>query len=324
MPIYWKILSKKYLSYIFLFTLFFIGIIIFFKLSRFAKYFVSGVEIKEISLLLSAFIYKCAPFGISLTSLSAAYLVCSYARKNNEVKATSSLGLSPQKLFFPLIALSSFLSLFNGYMYFAIGPKIYHSLSILLKEKTNNISLLTSLAGKENKEEVFLQVNPNNGDDFLLVQNSPYFTFALADKALEHKNSLQLINSHFFQVKQEKNDYPTISLVEDKETFIPKTALFSLFHPTIVKIPPIQYTPHQTIYLLLYLLYPITFTLLGISLAIHLFPIVAILLLLVTITSFALSTLNLSFLAAILSCTTFLLSLLLYILVLKRYTKGVQ
>ena len=321
MPTYWKILSKKYLSHTLLFFVFFLGIILFFKLSRFAKYFVAGVDLKDLALLLAAFLYKCTPFGIALTSLGSAVLTCSIAKKNHEIKGTSALGISPYKIFSPMLIIAAFLSLFNGYLYFACGPKIHHALGATLKTKAEKMDLL-SLATTQNKGNLFVSVDVDSGKNFLMIQDRAPFSWTLCEKIEEDKNSLLLHSSHSFQIKEEKDGAPSILLLEDQETIIPKTSLLEFFEPVVVKIPPIHYTAQDIFFLSLYLLFPLTFTMLGISISLRLFPKLCTFVFLFSIISFALSSLQTNHLPATLSALSCLFSILLYLLTLKAYTRG--
>ena len=323
MPVYWKILSKRFLFHTLLFSLFFLGIILFFKLSRFAKYFVAGVDLKDLSLLLAAFLYKCTPFGVAITSLGAAAITCSLAKKNQAIKATSALGISPHTLFFPMLVIAAFLSLGNGYLYFALGPKIHSALGSALKTKAEKLDI-SSLISTQNKGNLFVSLGGEDGSDFLMIQDGPSFSWTLCDHVFEDSDALYLDQSHFFKIKEEKNSPPSIVLLEDEQTTIPKSSLLQYFEPVVVKNPPVHYSFQQIVYLSLYLLFPISFTMLGISLSLRIYPVLSIGIFLFSIISFALATLHTSHLPAILSATACTLCICLYFLTLRSYTKGAR
>jgi hypothetical protein len=322
MPIYWKILSKNYLLNILIFTLFFIFIIIFFKLSKFAKYFISGLEIKELFLLLGVFIYRCLPFAISITSLISAFLVCSNSKKNNEITAFSSLGISPKKLFSPLIILSIFLSVGSGYINFALCPQINSGLRNLLQEKKKKQNLLSTLMKITHKDSLYMDINKDDGSDFICINTDKDFSWTLCDKVIEDESGLHFLHPHYFRAIKEAGDFDTIILSEDKEAFISKETLFSTFPNTTLRIDPIRYSWAQTVSILFYLLYPITFTLLGIMLPFRIYPVIVFLLTLSVFIAFAVSTLQFTLYSTGFSLLALLTAATLYSLVLRKYMRG--
>lgn len=273
MPLHWKILSKKFLLNIAIFTSFFLLITIFFKLSRLTKYFLSGADGKELLLLLTIFIYRCFPFAISLTSFGAAYIAVSSLLKNREDRAFAALGLCPHWLFSPLIILSIFLSLGNLYTGFMISPYINKKLYNILEEKKENMSVLSTFSKKISKKDVYVSLqDEENGEGFLLVKTDGDFTWAICDKVTEKPDGLLFKRAYYFQVSKEDKGN-TILLTQDKNAFVPKETIYSLFPATSIKIGSIYYPREQVISVFLYLLYPILFTLLGILLALKIWPI---------------------------------------------------
>lgn len=323
MPIHWKILSKNYLLNIFLFTLFFIFITIFFKLSKFAKYFIGGLEIKELALLLGVFIYRCIPFGISITALISSYLVCSSSAKNNEITAFASLGCSPKKLFFPLILLSIFLGMSAGYVNFALSPYINSGLRKLLREKKENMDILSSLSKRGNKKDIYININKDDGSDFLYINTGKDFSWALCDLVTEDREGLYFSHPYYFRALSEKKGFDTIILSEDKQSFVSKGTLFSTFPNSTLRIDSIKYSWQQTISILFYLLYPISFTLLGIMLSLHIYPYITGILTICVFIAFSIATLQLTFISAGISFVSFLFCSAFYPLILRKYMAGI-
>ena len=319
MPIHWKILCKKYLLHILLFTLFFIFLTIFFKLSKFTKYFIAGIEIKELLLLLAIFVYKCAPFTIAITSLAASYLVCDTAQKNGEVKAFSAFGFSPHKLFSPLIILSLFLSLGNGYISFVLSPYIQSSLVKIVKRKEKKIDMIGTLSKKKGNKNFYIDAT---SDGFLLVKSGDNFSWILCDQIQEDTDTIQLLNSHTFKPIEEKNDFNTMVLSEENKTSISKATLKSYIPFSSIRIQNTHYPLNEKVALLCYLLFPLTFTLLGITLSFRKHLIRKSLVTIFSLASFAFCTIEMMYLTAALSLLSFLLSALLYSFTIKKYTLG--
>ncbi|MCH9617088.1 MAG: hypothetical protein SP4CHLAM5_00670 [Chlamydiia bacterium] len=322
MPIYWKITSKNYLLNIFIFTLFFIFIIIFFKLSRFTKYFTYGMEIKELLLLISIFIYKAVPFAIAITSLISAYLVCSNVKRHNEITAFSSLGLSPKKLFSPLIILSIFLSCGSGYIHFALSPLINSGLQSILHKKKQNKNLISTLMKVTHKDSLYIDINKKDNTDFLYINTDKDFSWTLCDKVVEDGKGLHFLRPHYFRAIKEKEGFDTIILSEDEEAYVTKATLFNAFPNTTFSIDAICRSWEETVSTLFYLLYPVTFTLLGITLSFRIYPIIITLLTLAVFISFAIGTLLFTLYSAFLSLLALLSAAIFYFLTLRKYMQG--
>ena len=326
MPITWKIVSKKFLAYIFFLSLFFLFFTIFFKLSRLTKYFLSGIDLKELLLLLGVFLYRCFPFALSMTSFISSYLCVSGLVKNREIRAFSSLGLSPLKLFTPMIILSMLLSFANVSIGFILGPYIDTSLKSLLEEKKENMSLLSSFSRRFNRKDVFVHLKKEEGStqatDFLFIRAGKELSWIVCDLVEEDKEGLIFHNAAFFSTRDEVNDFNTLALSEDTKTVVPKSTIFSLFPGSILRLGSIG-PVKETIYpFLIYLFHPAAFSLSGILLALSVSPILSTLYFLTISTLFIISTLSLSVTVSMFSLTTFILTPPLYFLVMHKYKRG--
>ncbi len=325
MPITWKIVYKKFLSYILFFSLFFLFLTIFFKLSRLTKYFLSGIDLKELLLLLGVFLYRCFPFALSITSFISAYLCVLQLSKNREIRAFSALGLSPVKLFTPMIILSLFLSLANVSIGFILGPYIDTSLKSLLEEKKESTSLLSSFSRRFNRKDVFVHLKKEEkgmrGTDFLFIRAGKELSWIVCDLVEEDKEGLIFHNAAFFNTKSEDQDFNTIALSEDTKTLVPKSTIFSLFPGSILRLGstgPVK----ETLYpFLIYLLHPVIFTIFGILLALSVFPILSTLFFLIVSALFTISTLSLSISISLLSLTALMMTPPFYIFAMYRFKR---
>ena len=328
MPTVWKILSKKFLLNILFFTFFFVALTVFFKLSRLAKYFVSGIDIQELILILGTYIYRLTPFALSITCLISAFIEVSSIKKSGEIKAFSSLGLSPQKLFSPIIILSLFLSLFNIATTFIISPYINNSFKTLLAEKKESMSLLSSLSRRLSKDNLYLHVqldeNQKSASDFLLINTNDSFSWVVADTITEDNNGLIFSNSSTFKIFPEKETNESVFYTHSDQTILPKSTLFSLFPKSTLIIKPTKHSKADTFFLIIYSLHPILFTLFGIILALHIYPLISYLFLTYSFIIFTISTLAFAPLFFNLSLFSFALIIPLYLLVLSAHKRGVS
>jgi hypothetical protein len=325
MPLTWKIVYKKFLAYIAFFSLFFLFLTIFFKLSRLTKYFLSGIDLKELLLLLGVFLYRCFPFALSITSFISAYLCVSHLSKNREIFAFSTLGLCPVNLFTPMIILSVFLSLVNVSIGFILGPYIDTSLKSLLEEKKENTSLLSSFSRRFNRKDVFVHLKKDKesaqGTDFLFIRAGKELSWIVCDLVEEDKEGLIFHNAAFFHTKNEGDDFNTIGVSQDTKTVVPKSTIFSLFPGSIVRLGSTGPVKGMVYPLLIYLLHPLIFTIFGILLALFVFPILSTLFFLLVCTLFTISTLSLSVSISLLSLITLIMTPPFYLLAMHRFNR---
>ncbi|MCH9621540.1 MAG: hypothetical protein S4CHLAM20_09620 [Chlamydiia bacterium] len=328
MPIYWKILSKKFLINILFFTVFFVALTIFFKVSRLTKYFVSGIDLKELFLLLGIFLYRCFPFAFSITCLISAYIGVSSLKKNNEIKAFSSLGLSPQKLFSPLIILSIFLTICNLSISFVLSPYINKKLNSALDEKKQHMELLPSFSRRFNRDNLFLNIDTekgsNKGSNFLLINTKKALSWMIADYIVEEKDGVYFSHPSTFVIASEKDGNDTIMYSHNDSIFFPKSAIFSLFPKSILRIDPIDYSGTEKFSIIVYSLHPILFTLYGILLGLGIWPLLSAVFLLYTFVTFTITTVLLWPTITYLSLLSFALIIPLYFFNLRAYKRGIR
>jgi|GEM_PF-3480200 len=325
MPLTWKIIYKKFLAYIAFFSLFFLFLTIFFKLSRLTKYFLSGIDIKELLLLLGVFLYRCFPFALTITSFISAYLCVSHLSKNREIFAFSALGLSPKMLFTPMIILSLFLSLANVGIGFILGPYIDSSLKSLLEEKKENTSLLDSFSRRFNRKDVFVHLKKTEasmqGTDFLFIRAGKELSWIVCDLVEEDKEGLIFHNAAIFHTKHEEDDFNTIGVSQDTKTVVPKSTIFSLFPGSILRLGSFGPTEGMVYPLLIYLFHPVIFTIFGIVLSLSIFPILSTLAFLLVCILFTISTLSLSVNISLLSLITLIMTPPFYLLAMHRFNQ---
>ena len=327
MPLHWKILSKNFLLNIIFFTFFFVSVSIFFKLSRLTKYFVSGIDLMDLSLLLTVFLYRCFPIAISITCFISSYIIVSNIKNNGQIKAFSALGLNPSSLFTPLLFISSMLAMLNLAINLILFPAINTNLRSVLDKKKNQTEILESFTRKFNKDDRYLNLkktpNKKEGLNFFFIEAHDNLSWLISEKVQENNNTLKFTNPSYFKIAKEDKGFNSIILSENTSLIVPKKSIFSILPCSTLEIDPIDSSMTKLLSTVLFSFYPIVFTILGIILSLRICNIFAISIFILNISMLILSSITLSPIINLLSIFSFFLICPLYSLILYKYNRGV-
>lgn len=328
MPIHWKILSKNFLLNIVFFIFFFISISVFFKLSRLTKYFVLGIDLSDLVLLLSIFLYKCFPVAIAISSFISAYISVVNIKNSNQINAFSSLGLNPSKLFTPLLFISSFLCIINLTINLILFPQIHNKLSVDLNKKKNKENFLNSFSKKHQANDSYINLTNNNdqklSDNFFLVEAKKNLSWLMCEKVEENNNNIELTNASIFNIIEEDEGYNTIALSENSSVIIDKNSIFSTLPYATLRLEPLDFSSEKILSIILFSFFPIIFTMLGITLSLN-FKNIASIAMFIFFTSFLIIS---SFISSSLINSVFIVSFItlipLYSIVVYRFKRSVR
>jgi lipopolysaccharide export LptBFGC system permease protein LptF len=292
MPIVWKILSKKFLLNILFFTLFFLSVTLFFKLSRLTKYFLSGSDLNELFLMMGLFLHKCFPIALAITSFISSFLVVLSIKKSHQITAFKALGLNPRALFTPLIFLSIFLSIGNFAISFILYPSIKAKLELLIEDKKEKTPLIKTFSRRFSRDNLYVSMDLKEESDkafnLFLLNTDHEFSWLIADAVIETKEGLDFTNLTYCKITPETY-FDTLFLSQGKKAFASKKTIYSFFPYSMVRFEEKNPSFWEFTLFILHLCYPIVFTSLGICFALKKHPKLSLLVFLYALLAFSFS-----------------------------------
>lgn len=213
MPILWRYLLRNYFQVFFLCVSAFISVLLVLRFQEIARFITSGASFTKVALFTLYQIPYILPIAIPISCLISSLLLFQKLSFHQEITALRTIGLSLQKIVFPILSSGFLLVLLNSMVAFELAPICRSKARMLIYETvTSNPLFILQKQSPVKLKNMYIDLQVSKGaksaeDVIIALKNNSsrlgIFSFknlSLVDEELEG-NTISYISS--FDSKQE-------------------------------------------------------------------------------------------------------------------------